>query len=247
VLAPELAMRALEQAVDARETCVTVADVDWERFAQAFTSTRPSQLLADLPEVRRLIEVGERGAAIVLPDGVTVSEPGQLSEFARRLAELPAVDRGRELLELVRGEAAMVLGHDSVAPVSARSQFSELGFDSLTAVDIRNRLAEATGLLLAPTLIFDYPTPAALAEHLSSELAAGGDEEPEPDEARIRRALADVPLSRFREAGVLELMLRLAGVEELSLATEEEDDEAASIDDMDVDALIQTALDNTDS
>ncbi|HEU5473860.1 MAG TPA: SDR family NAD(P)-dependent oxidoreductase, partial [Actinophytocola sp.] len=245
VLAPELAIRALAQALDAGETRLTVADVDWERFAPAFTSTRPSPLLAELPEARRVLEANERAAAARALDPSGGPDQQGLTQFGERLAAATPTERDRALLELVRTEAAGVLGHDSTAPVSARSQFAELGFDSLTAVDIRNRLAEALGLALPPTLIFDYPTPAALAEYLGTEITAGADAE--AGEARIRAALAALPIARFREAGVLDVLLRLAGIDDDRPEDHPVSADPDAIDEMDVDALIQTALDNPDS
>ena len=87
-----------------------------------------------------------------------------------RLQGLSAEQRHRQLVELVCSNAATVLGHCS-ADVGADMAFQDLGFDSLTAVELRNRLKTATGLTLSPTLIFDYPTPAALAEHLDEQLS----------------------------------------------------------------------------
>ncbi|EFL20810.1 LOW QUALITY PROTEIN: modular polyketide synthase, partial [Streptomyces himastatinicus ATCC 53653] len=87
-------------------------------------------------------------------------------EFAAKLAALPPVERDRLLLDTVRGQAAAVLGHGSVETVAERRAFREVGFDSLTAVDLRNRLAAITGLSLPATMVFDHPTPVALAEFL---------------------------------------------------------------------------------
>ncbi|MEE3920989.1 beta-ketoacyl synthase N-terminal-like domain-containing protein [Micromonospora sp. BRA006-A] len=92
----------------------------------------------------------------------------------QHLLTLPRAEQDRHLTELVRTHTAAVLGHSGTELVKANRAFKELGFDSLTAVELRNRLGAATGLTLPTTLVFDYPNPAALADHLSATLPARG-------------------------------------------------------------------------
>ncbi|QBS39351.1 type I polyketide synthase [Nocardia sp. CS682] len=92
-------------------------------------------------------------------------------DLATRLAELSGEQREEALLELARREVAAVLGHSAPEVLDEGRAFTELGFDSLTAVDLRNRLERATGLRLPASLVFDHPTPPALIRFLSDELA----------------------------------------------------------------------------
>ncbi|MGX7763593.1 type I polyketide synthase, partial [Streptomyces angustmyceticus] len=161
-LDPALAVSALESAVGAGEGSVVVADVEWERFAPAFTGARPSPLLEDLPEVRAALAVGA---------GSADAGAGVLRE---RLSGLSDGERERALLELVRTHAAAALGYHKPADLEIGATFRDLGFDSLTAVELRNGLNAETGLRLPATLVFDYPTPSDLAGFLDAELFGTG-------------------------------------------------------------------------
>ncbi|MFL6124178.1 acyltransferase domain-containing protein, partial [Actinophytocola sp.] len=113
------------------------------------------------PLLGGLVRVGRQSARAASEDGGLV----------RRLTGLPATEQEALLLELVRTQVAVVLGHGSRGGVRADTAFRDAGFDSLTSVELRNRLREATGLKLPATLVFDHPNPQALARHLRVELA----------------------------------------------------------------------------
>jgi acyl transferase domain-containing protein len=96
--------------------------------------------------------------------------------FVASLAELTGEDRDRALLAMVRGHAAAVLGHDGPDSIEAERGFLDIGFDSLTALELRNRLGAVTGHRLPPTLIFDYPSAVDLARHLREVLFDDADQ-----------------------------------------------------------------------
>ncbi|MFC3352358.1 type I polyketide synthase, partial [Streptomyces echinoruber] len=173
-LDPEAALRALARALELGDATVVVADVDWERFAPAFTTGRPSPLLATVPAAASAL-AGTAPAA-----STAASAGGGLRD---RLAGLPEDEREAALLELVRRHAAAVLGHAEPAAIAAGRAFREMGFDSLTAVELRNALTAATGVALPPTLVFDHPTPTAVAAHLRDELFGPRDAAALPERA----------------------------------------------------------------
>ncbi|MFF0451437.1 type I polyketide synthase [Streptomyces sp. NPDC004609] len=120
-----------------------------------------------------------------------------------RLLALPAAERDGMLLDVVRSHAATVLGHATADPVGAEHTFRDLGVDSLSAVELRNALSPLTGLALPPTLVFDYPTPAALAAYLRRELLAESTDTTEPVvDARAHEPVAIVGMGCRFPGGV---------------------------------------------
>ncbi|WP_330347002.1 type I polyketide synthase [Streptomyces sp. NBC_00582] len=179
----EPALVAMERLVGAGDPAGVVARVDWTRFAPAFTAGRGTALLGEIPEAETALRDVASGA--------------DADALRQRLAGLGADERPAALVELVREQAAVVLGHARSDAVDPGRAFREAGFDSLTAVELRNRLGAATGLRLPATLVFDYPAPVDIARYLGAELL--GSEE-----------------GRAGTSGVVAEIDRLAGV----LATE---------------------------
>ncbi|UFR07244.1 acyl carrier protein [Streptomyces sp. Go40/10] len=132
-----------------------------------------------------------------------------------RITALPAPERAPALLDVVRGQVADVLGHRGSEAVAAGRGFKELGFDSLTAVELRNRLGAATGLRLPTTIVFDHPNPAALADHLLGALLPSGSDEASADRiiadlARVESALGALPAEGADRARVAAHLRELA-------------------------------------
>ncbi|MEU6126736.1 SDR family NAD(P)-dependent oxidoreductase, partial [Streptomyces sp. NPDC047123] len=159
-IAPDLCVKALQRAVDSGEATLTVANFDWTTFTPTFTAQRPSPFLDDIPENRR--EAEQTGSA------------AETSAFREELAKTPASKRHGFLVQHVRTYAAATLGR-TVEDIPAAKPFQELGFDSLTAVQLRNQLNTTTGLTLPATVIFDHPTPEVLAAHLRGQLGDDGE------------------------------------------------------------------------
>ncbi|KPC78252.1 beta-ketoacyl reductase, partial [Streptomyces sp. NRRL S-4] len=125
--------------------------------------------------------------------------------LADRVIALAPADRDRLVEELVKAQIATVLGHSSSHAIGATQAFKELGFDSLTAVELRNRLATVTGLRLPATLVFDYPTPAELAAFVLSEALgdeAGASRDPSAAVAAVDDPIAIVGMSCRYPGGV---------------------------------------------
>ncbi|QLH26192.1 type I polyketide synthase [Streptomyces sp. Rer75] len=184
------------------------------------------------PALFRTLVRGGTSPAAAKAAGVSAADPAQ------SLAALSEEDRQQALLRLVRGHTATVLGHDAAESIHPSQNFRELGFDSLTAVELRNRLSAATGLRLPATLVFDHPTPSAVVRLLAELLTPAG-------AARTGSLLADLdaigaalgtvaddPTQRTRIAGRLrELLRRVDGPLEGDAGEEPAEDDLESATD----------------
>ncbi|WP_433454005.1 SDR family NAD(P)-dependent oxidoreductase [Streptomyces sp. CA-142005] len=196
----------------------------------------------EVPDLlRALIRVpGRRQAA-----GAGADHGAALRE---RLSPLTAAERLDRLSELVRGQAATLLGYPGAQAIDPQRPFGDMGFDSLAAVEFRNGLGTATGLRLPATLSFDYPTPAALAAHLAEQLFPEGASD-DVAERDVRSALQSIPLARLRDAGLLDTLLQLAGhsgTDTTAPSPDPDGTDAVDVDAMDADALINLALEGAD-
>ncbi|MEU8918960.1 SDR family NAD(P)-dependent oxidoreductase [Streptomyces nigrescens] len=185
----------------------------------------------------------------VAADPAAPAGAGSAGILTRTLATLNRDEAHHAVLDVVCTQVAAVLGHASAAEVGDQQSFKDLGFDSLTAVELRNRLGTATGALLPATLVFDHPTPLALADHLCAELAPGhltGQAAAAPeDDAAVREALAAIPLERLRAAGLLDDLLALAQPTTSGTGHEDGVDSAPApdaIESMEVDDLVRLAF-----
>ncbi|MFJ8492653.1 type I polyketide synthase [Streptomyces sp. NPDC094038] len=194
-MAPELAVTALEQALDDDETHLVVCRADWPALA----ALRPHPLLEELTGGT------EAGHA---PD--SGPEPSGIREEVTAAAT--EQDRRKLLLRFVRTQVGEVQGGRPAESVDIHRGFKQQGFDSLTSVELRNRLNQRTGLNLPTTVVFDHPTPHALAELLYERLApADGPHELTAQLDRLEVLLADVPPDDPQLAAATARLAALAG------------------------------------
>ncbi|MFH9691449.1 KR domain-containing protein, partial [Streptomyces sp. NPDC017413] len=165
-MSPARAMAALQSVVDRDETCVTVSDMDWRRFADAFSAARPRTLLDRL-------DLKADTDATTGTDGT-----GTVAPLAALITSAPPAQRASLLLDALSSEVPAVLGHTGEVELEEDLPFMKIGFDSLMGVELKGRLATATGLDLPSTLIYDFPTPAELVAHLLERLAGGAEADP---------------------------------------------------------------------
>ncbi|HEX6354482.1 type I polyketide synthase [Actinophytocola sp.] len=175
-IAPAEGMDLFDAAVAADRALMVPVKLDLRGIGAAARKEVPHLL-------RGLVRAGRQQAR-----AASASDSG----LVRRLAGLAAAEQETLLLDLVRGQVAVVLGHTGSEGVRADTVFSDAGFDSLTSVELRNRLRETTGLKLPATLVFDYPTPLALARYLRDEL---GDTVAGTPAAPVVSTRADEPIA----------------------------------------------------
>jgi acyl transferase domain-containing protein len=162
------------------------------------------------------------------------------ADLAEQLQTLASEDQRRRLVELVCAHAATVLGHSSSRDIDVERAFQDIGFESLTGVELRNRLKAVTGLALSRTLIFDFPTPSALADHLRQQLLH--DDREDSDDEKIWASLRKIPLRELRRTGLLDKLLLVAGESEIPRADPDVSNDI--IDSLSPDALIAMALES---
>ena len=160
-LTPREGLSALQRLVDSGAPQALVFPVDWRRFVERFSGGTPPPFLSEI------------GSALTSESQQSVStSPAapQLDDLRRRLLEAPESRRHALVTAFVRDHAARALGLSSSMVLDPRTPLGELGLDSLLAVELRNALGGALGTALPATLLFDYPSVAALADHIAALL-----------------------------------------------------------------------------
>jgi acyl transferase domain-containing protein len=214
--------------------------VDWGGVLGGLGARRVELPTYGFVRQRFWLGAGDSGGAEA-PRPVTSQSAG----LVERLRGLTPIEQHRQLVELVCVHVATVLGHSSSDHIDSERAFQDLGFDSMTGVELRNRLKADTGLAglaLPRTLIFDYPTPTALADHLAQQLLGGHREE--SDDEKLWSALRKIPLQELRRTGLLDKLMVLAGTPEKYYPEPTVSDDV--IDALSPDALIAMALNPAD-
>ncbi|MFT2018189.1 type I polyketide synthase [Streptomyces sp. 796.1] len=160
-IAPADGLRLLDAALTADEPLLAPVPLDLAGLRSRAAGGEPVP-----PLLRGLVRAPARRSA------AATDAAGGADALLRKLADAPRAERERLLLDLVRSHAATVLGHASAQAVEPDRAFRDVGFDSLTAVELRNRIGTATGLRLPAAVVFDHPTPLALAAHIDGHIGA---------------------------------------------------------------------------
>jgi polyene macrolide polyketide synthase len=168
------------------------------------------------------------------PQAATGAGPATL---ARQLAAQTPDKQLHTLTVLVATATATVLAHPDPAALDTERPFKDLGIDSLTALELRNIVTAQTGLSLPATVIFDHPTPAALASHIHHQIGADGEtgQAGDPRDSEIYQLIASIPIKQLREAGILDMLLGMVGRGESS-----QPDGTDDVANMNLDELLTT-------
>ncbi|AKL68953.1 hypothetical protein M444_29945 [Streptomyces sp. Mg1] len=224
-LDPAEALELFDEACDPSRTEAVLLPIRLDLAGLRARAARGTVHAGVVPEVLHALVPPPAGAGpssgAGTPDPAAGQEPPTTAAasgtLAEQLAGKPRGERLAVLRELVRTEIASVLGHADAQRVQLQFSFKEAGFDSLTAVELRNRLTAVTGTRLPATLVFDHPTPAALVDHLEQELPKGGQKLPADVPAvlealdRIRDGLATAVTDDNGRAHVAERLQELLG------------------------------------
>ena len=195
---PSLAVLALAQTLEHDETAVTIADIDWARFAPSFSVSRARPLLRDIPDAQEALAAETSGAPAA----------GVGSLLFDMLHGQSEEERHRRLTSFVLDETAIVLGHIDSSRIEADRGFFDLGLDSLMALELRRRLQKVTGIALPATMTFDHPSPFRVATFLHDTLARTLDGSPVPAATQDHALAATSPDEPLAIVGVA---LRLPG------------------------------------
>ncbi|MEU9482000.1 SDR family NAD(P)-dependent oxidoreductase, partial [Streptomyces sp. NPDC048191] len=181
-LPTEAGLGLLDRALGTDTALLVAAALDRTALRAADSDSVPSLMRTLVPRRRRTAATG--------------ATPAESANWAETVRAMDPEARESAVLDLVQSTVAVVLGHGTAQSVPADRAFKELGFDSLTAVELRNRLNAATGLRLSAALVFDHPNPRAIADHLVGQLAP----EEESVDAQAIAAELDRVMSRFAQA-----------------------------------------------
>ena len=216
-------------------------------FDAALPQQRPALMLAPLP-ARMLARQARDNTLPPILSALTSSRPQASTASAEGLraglAGQSAEQQLATLTNLVRTSTATVLAHPDPGALDTEQAFKDLGIDSLTALELRNALTRSTGLTLPPTVIFDQPTPAALARHLTGLLtdtiapaAANTDYF-----QQIQELITSIPANRLAQASILDVLQKLLLEDSDSSADQQN---KASLTHMSLDDLVAVALDKS--
>ncbi len=156
-ISPEQGVRALEQIFDHPSSHVAIVPIDWQKFLRPMMTVGIRPLFTEM-------------ANDVQSKSQTASDTATESALLQQLGDAPVHKQQDILLEHIRDQARMVFGLDDSFPINPRQPFSELGLDSLMAVELRNALSNSVKTVLPATLLFDYPTLETLTHYLGEEI-----------------------------------------------------------------------------